>query len=517
MTGLHVNPAKLAGLGNALPHAPHDGVPSIADAIDNAQPATSVPVETAPDLSHDELALRMGEAFGWDERARYVQTWGRWLFWDGARWRQDDKLRHMTECRAWLRQVADDLQRWAETRADTMKAADADALKRWAKKEARALRSEPTRNHVVSMAASNPGLVASADQFDANLDVIGTPGGVVDLRTGQLRPSTRDDYLTRSVAIAPECKTPERWLQFLCDSMDNDLEMVGFLQRLCGYALTGHTSEHKLPFLWGPGGNGKSVFANTLHDLFGDYAKRAPAEAFLQARGERHPTDLAGLAGARLVIGSELPAGRAWNESVIKDLTGGDSITARFMRMDFFTYRPQFSLLIVGNHMPAIGSVDDAMRRRVLLIPFTKTVLPEKRDTGLQAKLREEWPGILQWAISGAVAWYRDGLQVPDKVTAASSDYLDAEDVTGQFMDACMEYDRASGGDLSSDAYAAYTTWMEGQGAHPMSQRAFTQALRERGVTVAKYRDGRRFVGWCVKPGAQPSATATYKPWVRGA
>lgn len=474
-----------------------------------------------PDLSHDSLALRMGQAFGWNERARYVAKWGAWLFWDGARWRTDDKLQYMTECRKFLRKVAADYTKWAETEADHLQACgqknEAERLRAKAKGESRTLRSAQTRAHVADMATSNPGLVATADQFDANLDVIGTPGGVVDLRTGKLRPVTREDYITRCVSVTLENKTPERWLQFLRDAVGDDAEMIDFLQRLCGYALTGHTTEHKLPFLWGPGGNGKSVFANTLHGLFGDYAKRAPAEAFLQARGERHPTDLAGLVGARLVIGSELPAGRAWNESVIKDLTGGDSITARFMRQDYFTFKPQCSLLIVGNHMPAIGSVDDAMRRRVLLIPFTRTVPPEKRDTQLQAKLRTEWAGILQWAIGGAVAWYRDGLQVPAAVTARSAEYLDAEDTLGQFMDACLVNDPSSGGALSSEAYAVYGRWMEHQGAHAMSQRAFGQAMRERGVTVTKYRDGRRLVGWCVKPEAGATTDATYKPWLRGA
>lgn len=469
-----------------------------------------------PDLSHDSLALRLGADGEWNQRARYVPGWGTWLFWDGARWTRDDKLRHMTECRDFLRHVASDLQEWATRRAETMDKEKGDALQRWAKREARTLRSEPTRNRIETMARSNSDLVASADQFDANLDVIGTPGGVVDLRTGTMRAATREDYLTRAAAITPADRQPARWLTFLHESMGGDTEMVGFLQRLCGYMLTGHTSEHKLPFLWGPGGNGKSVFANTLHDMFGDYAKRAPAEAFLQSRGERHPTDLAGLAGARLAIGSELPAGRAWNESVIKDLTGGDSITARFMRMDFFTYKPQFSLLIVGNHMPAIGSVDDAMRRRIVLIPFTCPVPPGKRDKQLQAKLREEWPAILQWAIAGAVAWYRDGLQVPDKVLAASGEYLDAEDVLGQFMDECLQYDVTSGGDLSSEVYTAYTAWMERQGGHAMTQRAFSQSMRERDVTIAKYRDGRRLVGWRVKTSAQPTSATTYKPWARG-
>lgn len=483
-------------------------------ADEEAAKAVSPPDEH-PDLSHDSLALRMGTKGGWNERARYVPGWGCWLFWDGARWVRDAKLRHMTDCRDFLRGVADELQRWAQQRAESLRPDESEALTKWAAREARTLRSEPTRHNVETMARSNPGLVASVDQFDADLDVIGTPGGVVDLRTGAIRPATREDYLTRSVAVAPADMKPTRWLAFLHEAMAGDSDMVMFLQRLCGYALTGHTREHKLPFLWGPGGNGKSVFANTLHGLFGDYAARAPAEAFLQARGERHPTDVAGLAGARLVIGSELPAGRAWNESAIKDLTGGDAITARFMRMDYFTYTPQFSLLVVGNRMPSVSTVDEAMRRRMLFIPFTCT--PKVVDRTLKDKLRAEWPGILQWIIAGAVDWYRSGLQVPEKVAAASRAYLDAEDVLGQFMDECLERDPATGGEFSSEVHATYTAWTERQGGHAMTQRAFSQAMRERGVTIAKYRDGRRFVGWRVKPASRVLATSTYKPWVRGA
>lgn len=452
-----------------------------------------------PDLSHDSLALRLGTQGGWNDRARYVAKWGTWLFWDGARWVRDDKLRHMSECRDFLRDVANGIMEWAEARPKSAR----DAALKWAKAEAKNLRSAPFRNNIEATARSNAELVAGVDQFDANPDVVGTPGGTVDLRTGEVRPAMRADYITRLCAVTPERREPARWLRFLHEAMDGDGEMVAFLQRVAGYALTGHTREHKLPFLWGPGGNGKSVFANTLHDLFGDYAKRAPAETFLQSRNDRHPTDLAGLAGARLVIGSELPAGRAWNESVIKDLTGGDTITARFMRGDFFDYTPQFSLLMVGNHMPAVSSVDEAMRRRLLMIPFTCTVPPEKRDNALTGKLRDEWPGILQWAIDGAVAWYRDGLQVPGKVAGASGDYLDAEDVLGQFMDERLARVAGSKGERASVVYAEYAKWSEPRGGHAMTQRAFSQAMRERGIAIEKKETGRHFREWWLKEGAE--------------
>lgn len=466
-------------------------------------PALLFDADSHPDLSHDQLALDLGR-HRWNDRARYVEERGRWLFWTGSRWELDKTLRHMTEVREFLREMAQDLERWAERRASTMQADARDKLLRWARAEARGLRQASTRAHVESTARSNPGLAASVDQFDAGLDVVGTPCGVVDLRTGEQRGARQEDYITRHVSAAPSNAEPSRWLAFLHDAMDGNAEMVAFLQRLAGYALTGHTTEHKLPFVFGPGGNGKSVFANVLHEVMADYSARAPAEAFLSSNGQRHPTDLAGLEGARLVIGSELPAGRAWNESVIKDLTGGDPITARYMRQDYFTYVPQFTLLIVGNHQPSIGAVDDAMRRRLVLIPFTATIPPDKRDPELPAKLREEYAAILAWMIDGACDWYRQGLNTPQSVQAASDEYLEAEDVLGQFIDENLYRDPAhDGGPLSSEIYERYREWIEAQGGRPMTNRALTQALREKGMSITRDRDGRRLHGYRLTPSTQ--------------
>ena len=174
---------------------------------------------------------------------------------------------------------------------------------------------------------------------------------------------------------------------------------------MCGYALTGITREHALFFLYGTGANGKSVFLNTVSGIMADYATTAPIETFIASRDERHPTDIAGLQGARLVTAFETEDGRRWAESKLKALTGGDRVAARFMRQDFFEFVPQFKLLIAGNHKPRLRAVDEAMRRRFNLVPFTVTIPEPERDKDLAEKLRDEWPGILRWMVERCLAW----------------------------------------------------------------------------------------------------------------
>lgn len=266
------------------------------------------------------------------------------------------------------------------------------------------------------------------------------------------------------------------------------------MQRAAGYALTGLTTEHKLLFLYGTGRNGKSVFLNVLFKLWGDYARKAAAETFLNSQAERHPTDVAGLNGARLVVGSELPRGKTWDESVIKDLTGGDKMTARFMRQDFFDFDPQLTLMIAGNTQPSFRGVDEAIRARVVLVPFTVTIPAEKRDTRLTEKLMEEGPAILRWAIEGALEWHRIGLAVPHSVTAASAEYFDAEDTVGQFLgDETM---RVVGHFETAQAiHMRFETWCMRQGLQSWSQNTLIKELRGRGFTDARMKHGRGLKG----------------------
>ena len=453
------------------------------------------------DLSHDALASDMG-ARGWDRDARHVATWGRWLFWTGSHWQPDTRLDHMTRTRGFLRERAAELVEWAERKADKLDAEEGegkgDKLRGWAKDQARTLRSKTTVAAVESLARANRRSVAQPDDFDGNRLLLGTPGGTVDLRTGILREARRDDMLTKQTATTPAQGTPERWLRFLHEVFDGDAELVAFMQRAAGYALTGETREHKLLFLYGTGRNGKSVFLNTLFEIWGDYARRAHATTFLNSTGEKHPTDLAGLQGARLAAGSELPVGKTWDESVIKDLTGGDTMTARYMRGDFFDFEPQLTLMIAGNNQPSFRGVDEAIRARVVLVPFTVTFPPEQRDQHLPEKLRREAPQILQWAIEGALEWQRRGLDVPATVAAASAEYFDDEDTLGQFL-ADETTDTPSGFVTTSDLHQRFTQWCERQGLRAWTLRTLQKEVKGRGYQAHRRNQGAGFVGLHLK------------------
>ena len=453
--------------------------------------------ETDPDLSQDALASDLG-AQSWDRNAKHVALWGKWLFWTGARWEVDDRLDHLTRTRAFLRSRADDLTAWAERKAGTIEASEgpdkAERMRRWAKEQSRTLRSKNTVAAVESLARANAPSVARPDDFDTERLLIGTPHGTVDLRTGAMRPAERGDMITKLTACAPAPGAPQRWLAFLNEVFDHDPEIVAFMQRAAGYALTGSTAEHKLLFLYGTGRNGKSVFLNTLHHLWADYATRAAAETFLNTQGDKHATGIAGLQGARLVIGSELPKGKSWDEATIKDLTGGDVMAGRYMRQDWFTFEPQLTLMIAGNNMPSFKGVDEAIRARVVLVPFTVTIPPEKRDKDLPDKLKAEGPQILQWAIDGARQWLCGGLQVPDKVAAASEQYFDDEDTLGQFLADETEADPMAF-TTSTDLHQRFTQWCEQQGLHSWTLHTLRKELKTRGFQDHRRPHGRGFIG----------------------
>lgn len=447
------------------------------------------------DLSHDALARDLGIR-GWDRDAKHVAVQGRWYLWDETRWASDTCLRHMTLARSFLHDRAREVRSWAERKTAALPDKEADKLKTWATHEARALRSANTIAAVSGLARSNPASIARADEFDADLLLLGTPGGTVNLRSGLLHPPRREDMITKLTAVgpAPPGTPAPHWQQFLRDVMDNDAETVSFLQRAAGYALTGLTTEHKLLFFYGTGRNGKSTFLELLQWLLGDYARRAAATTFLSSVGERHPTDLAGVAGARLVVGSELPKGKSWDEAVLKDLTGGDKMTARFMRGDFFDFVPQMTLMIAGNTMPSLRGVDEALRARMVLVPFTVTIPPEKRDTSLLKKLQLEGPAILRWAINGAIEWQRHGLRVPERVAAASKDYLDGEDLLGQFLADETVADREAFS-LTADLHARFRQWTDTQGLAAWTSHTFTKELKSRGFQAGRRASGRGFHG----------------------
>ncbi len=273
-----------------------------------------------PAYSDEALALRFAERHSGERR--YVATFSKWFLYDGMRWRLDDTLETIHLVRQICREAA------AECRK---------------KRVSVSLASASTVTAVERLARSDRRLAATAEQWDTNLWVLNTPTGLVDLRTGEVCPHRADHFVTKLTGAAPDKTCPiVTWLKFLDRVCGGDTELIAFLRRMAGYALTGATSEHALFFLYGTGANGKSTFLNALTAALGDYHKTSPIETFTASASDRHPTDLAGLRGARLVTSVETEEGRRWAESKIKSLTGGDRISARFMRQDFFEFTPIF-------------------------------------------------------------------------------------------------------------------------------------------------------------------------------
>jgi putative DNA primase/helicase len=294
--------------------------------------------------------------------------------------------------------------------------------------------------------------------------------------------------MTRCAGAAPKEGPHPIWTGFLMDATGGDEDMLGFLQILVGYVLTGQTVEHVLAFLFGPGGNGKSVFLNVLTRLMGDYAVTAPMDAFAAAQGERHSTELAMLAGARLVTASETQEGRAWDEARIKAVSGGDPITARFMRQDNFTFKPRFKLLISGNFQPVLRNVDPAMRRRLLMLPFTRT--PARPDPDLEQKIWGEAPAIMAWAIRGCLAWQDEGLPRPEAVTLATDTYFTDQDGFGEWLEASTEIGGAGSFAAAADLFASWKGFCEAAGERPGTAKTLGAKLRRRGLTNVARRIG---------------------------
>ena len=417
--------------------------------------------------TEDGLATAFTNRHG--EDWRYCAAWGRWFAWDGKRWNADQVL-HVLH-------LARGICRSASQLADTPRLRSR-------------LASASTTAAVEKMARSDPMHASTTDQWDTDPWLLNTPKGVVDLRTGWLREHRRSDGMTKIATASPGGHCPT-WSNFLRDVTGGDEALIGYLQRMAGYCLTGVTSEHALFFLYGTGANGKSVFINTLASIVGDYAGNAPMDTFMEARGDRHPTDLAGLRGARLVSSIETEQGRRWNESKIKAITGGDKVSARFMRQDFFDYVPQFKLLIAGNHKPTIRNVDEAMKRRLHLIPFTVTIPPERRDGKLTEKLLRERDGILAWAVAGCRAWQVTGLQPPASVVSATEEYFEGEDALGQWLDERCVLDKALRCGVSN-LFSDWRDWAEGQGEYVGSVKRFSELLALRGFQKCRLSNGAR-------------------------
>jgi putative DNA primase/helicase len=421
-------------------------------------------------VTEDSAATEFVERYG--EDLRYCHTTGSWYFFRGTHWEKDETGKVFQMARFLARQLSENQE--ATKLAGLNRTSFTSGIERFSRNDSK--------------------VAVTHEYWDSDPWLLGTLGGTVDLRTGELRPSRREDAITKLTAVAPLDEGCPLWLKFIYEATGGDLEFIRFLQQWCGYCLTGVTREQALVFVHGPGGNGKSVFLSTMRRIFGDYVRNAAMDTFASSKNEKHPTDLAMLRGARLVTASETEADKSWAEARIKQLTGGDVISARFMKQDFFEYLPQFKLIVVGNHTPTLHNVDDAVKRRFNIVPFI--LRPETPDLELEAKLFNEAGGILRWMIDGCLDWQKNGLSRPDCVQVATKEYFDEQDLLGQWIeDRCdVRIGDPKMWDRSADLYDNWKEFSEKAGEPAGTKTAFGAAMRKRGFQRHRLPDGNRAI-----------------------
>jgi len=409
------------------------------------------------------------------ENVRYCYLWRRWLVWTGAWWERDDAGR--------VHRLAKEAVRGIYREASD---AEAEDRRKALAKHAAASESETKIRAMVELAKSEAPI--SPDELDADPWLLNVKNGTIDLRAGELREHRREDLITKRAPVEydPTAKATT-WDTFLERVLPGE-ELRGFVQRAAGYSATGDTSEQCMFIHHGPGANGKSTYQETISAALGDYAMRTPTETLLVKRAGGVPNDVARLKGARFVTASETEEGRRLAESLVKDLTGQDTISARFMWAEWFDFKPTHALHLSTNHKPEIRGTDPAIWRRIRLVPWAVTIPPAEQDRKLAEKLRSELSGVLAWIVRGCSEWQREGLKAPEEVRQATRAYRAEMDVLAAFLaDCCLrgEDEAAAAGEL----WGAWKRWCEETGEQVGTQKRFGGQLAERGFL--NHRDSR--------------------------
>ncbi|MBA4107638.1 MAG: hypothetical protein C0485_18040 [Pirellula sp.] len=446
---------------------------------------------TAPltDLGNGRRFARL-----YGQTVRYVHNWGKWLVWDGTRWRLDDRGVVMSLAKEIPRHILDEARRL--TTPDEL-----SAHMKWAKASQSLRRFEAT----LALAESEPPIAIGPELLDTQPWQFNCANGTVDLRTGQLRPHDPNDLLTKCTNVAYPTDSsviPHRWLAFLDTTFGGDRALISYVQGLMGVALFGKQREHLLPVFYGGGANGKSVFTTTVQAAMGEYAHTAPHGFLMTRRNDEHPTALADLFGKRLVIIAETKDGQRLDEGLVKSVTGGDRIRARRMREDHWEFIPSHLAILVSNHKPVISGTDKGIWRRLRLIPFNVTIPEEEQDRELSDKLQAELPGILQWMVDGCLQWQASDLHEPPSVTDATAEYQVESDTFASWFAELVVRDNSK--ELTAAAaYSSYTSWCEANGDHPISKKSLGQRIMENGIGKRKS-NGIRYVGITLAGGVDP-------------
>jgi putative DNA primase/helicase len=404
---------------------------------------------------------------------RYCFPMRKFFVWDGKRWNGDNMGLMRRMCKDVVRGMIEEAAKVEDESA--RKTLCQYALKCETVKKAR---------DMMEFAQSEDGIPILPEDLDQNIFLINCLNGTVDLQTGELRSHRRNDLITK---LAPANYNPdapcEAWLKHLQKIMGGNESLIEFLQRALGYSLTGDTSERKIFIEYGSGANGKTITNDTIASVIGDYAARTPTETLLIKRNDGIPNDVARLKGARFVYASEAESGKRLAESLIKDLSGGDKISARFLHQEFFEFHPEFKIWLATNHKPIIEGTDKAIWDRIRLIPF-EVRIPENERIPKSIMLdtfKNESDGILTWLIQGCLAWQRDGLGCPEEVTAATTAYRNEMDVLGDFLNnRCVFGDNYTVS--AKNLYEAYKEWGENNGCDVIAKNEFGKKLNERGI-----------------------------------
>lgn len=402
---------------------------------------------------------------------RYCTDRGRWLVWDGHVWE-------------WQTADGGQAREYAKDIARALPEHDNAARQH----KRKALSAKGTTDMLIQ-ARTDPRITVTMDDLDSHPWELNTPAGIIDLTTGRLMPPDPARLHTRSTSCAPDPTADTTlWETFLATTFQ-DPELTGYMQRLIGYSTVGMVREHILPFAYGHGGNGKGALLEAVVAVLGDYATSSPNGFLMSSNYAQHSTEIARLAGARFVICSEVNESDRFDEAKVKQLTGGDSLTARFMRQDDFTFTPTHHLWLMGNHQPAVESGGNSFWRRLRLIPFTHTVDEAERIEDLQGILaRDHGPALLNWIATGAAHYFRHGLQEPASVTEATKDYAHDVDTVARFL----EEDATLHPGPNANSFAttcsalrnAYDTWCRANGETPLKGRGFQTQLAKHGITV---------------------------------
>jgi putative DNA primase/helicase len=405
-----------------------------------------------------------------------------WHVWDGRRWAVDDKC---IEVQGRAKETA--IAIFDEIRDST----DRDARMQHAKRS----QSKASIEAMIWLARSEPGIPARLTDFDKDGWLLNVGNGTIELRTGQLRPHAREDLISNIVDIVYDRNAEaELWDAFLWRVLDRHDELYAYLRRFVGYLLIGDTSDQSLHFLYGLGANGKSVFCEVLMRLLGDYAMAASPDMIMLRRHAGIPNDIARLRGIRAAMMNETSQSARFDEAKLKDLTGGDTLTARFLHQEFFDFHPTHRIVIRGNHKPAINGTDDGIWRRLRLVPFTVSIPPDEQDRDLLRKLEGELPGILNWAMRGCREWQDSGLNAPPIIAEAVRNYREESDTLGRFILECCEV-RPLAQVKSSSLFKRYQEFAQAAGERWIASKDFPTEMERRGFMWKRTKLGGLFSG----------------------